>query len=71
MVNRRNELATPSVIETQLENVREELFDHNSREKLAHAISGRRSQLQRQGQPLGDRLFAETSEQIVARIGEY
>jgi len=49
----------------------EELFDHATRETLSHVIEGRRARLQRRARPLGERLFAETPDQIVARFEQY
>lgn len=49
----------------------EELFTQDTREKLTSLIDGRRSQLQRQARPLGERLFAEAPAHIVARFEQY
>ncbi len=49
----------------------EELFDQDTREALEAVIDGRRSELRRRARPLGERLFAETAEQIAARFEQY
>lgn len=49
----------------------EKLFDRDTRNALVEVSNGRRSQLQRQGRPLGERLFAETPDRIVARFEQY
>lgn len=42
-----------------------------SREALSGIITAKRSEFHRQGRPLGERLFAETPDELVARIGAY
>ena len=49
----------------------EELFTHDVREPLDRIIRGRRSELHRQGRPLGERLFAEDPDQLVDRFETY
>jgi CHAD domain-containing protein len=49
----------------------EELFTPESREALSGVITAKRSEFHRQGRPLGERLFAETPDELVARIGAY
>lgn len=49
----------------------EELFDPATREELDGVIGGRRSHLQRRARPLGERLFAETADDIVTRFEQY
>jgi CHAD domain-containing protein len=49
----------------------EKLFDEATRATLGERITGRRSELHRQGRALGERLFAEHPDQLVDRIGSY
>lgn len=49
----------------------EELFEPEERETLDRLISGKRSELHRRGRPLGERLFAESPDRLVERIGAY
>jgi CHAD domain-containing protein len=49
----------------------EELFAPETRDTLDRIVGGRRSELHRQGRPLGERLFAEDPDLLVDRIGTY
>jgi CHAD domain-containing protein len=49
----------------------ERLYDADTRETLREVITGRRSELRRQGRPIGERLFAEEPDQLVARMRAY
>ena len=49
----------------------EELFAPETRGTLDEVITAKRSKFHRQGRPLGERLFAEPPDQLVARIGTY
>lgn len=49
----------------------EELFTPETRDKLDILIQGRRSELHRRGRPLGEKIFAETPDSLVKRIGRY
>ncbi len=49
----------------------EQLFAPATREILDRVITDRRSQLQRQGRPVGERLFAESPDALVARTRQY
>jgi hypothetical protein len=49
----------------------EALFDAGTRETLEGVIMGRRAELQRRGRPLGERLFAEEPDLLVARMRAY
>ncbi|MEF8901876.1 MAG: CHAD domain-containing protein [Halovenus sp.] len=49
----------------------EDLFGIKTRETLDEVITARRSELHRQGRPLGERLFAEHPDRLVDRIGAY
>jgi CHAD domain-containing protein len=49
----------------------EELFAEATRETLEGVITARRSELRRAGRPLGERLFAEEPDRLVARIRAY
>jgi len=49
----------------------EELFDPATRESLEQVIMARRSELQRKGRPIGERLFAEEPDELVERIRAY
>ncbi|MFB6167677.1 MAG: CHAD domain-containing protein [Haloferacaceae archaeon] len=49
----------------------ETLFDESTRAALERAITGRRADLRRDGRPVGERLFAEEPDRLVARIGSY
>ncbi len=49
----------------------EELFAPATREILDGVITDRRSQLRRQGRPIGERLFAEPPDTLVARMRQY
>jgi CHAD domain-containing protein len=49
----------------------EELFDSATRESLEQIIMARRSELQRNGRPIGERLFAEEPDELVERIRAY
>ena len=49
----------------------EELFESEERETLDRLIRGKRSELHRRGRPLGERLFAESPDRLVERIGAY
>ena len=49
----------------------EALFTHDVRDTLDRIIRGRRSELHRQGRPLGERLFAEDPDQLVDRLETY
>ncbi|MFB6360260.1 MAG: CHAD domain-containing protein [Halobacteriales archaeon] len=49
----------------------ETLFDSDTRRTLYLGIMGRRAKLQRQGRPIGEQLFAESPEALVARIRKY
>jgi CHAD domain-containing protein len=76
---RRNELKTLSDLigdehdlAVFLEVMNEEaLFAPETRETLQEVVTGRRSELQRQGRPVGERLFAEEPDQLVARMRQY
>ena len=48
-----------------------ELFTPEVRETLDEVITAKRSEFHRQGRPLGERLFAESPDQLVDRIGAY
>jgi CHAD domain-containing protein len=48
-----------------------ELFAPETREILNEIITAKRSELHRQGRPLGERLFAEDPDQLVDRLGAY
>jgi hypothetical protein len=50
---------------------REELFAPETRETLERVIAGRRSELQRRGRPVGERLFTEEPDRLVSRIRAY
>jgi CHAD domain-containing protein len=50
---------------------KEELFDPTTRESLEQVIMARRSELQRKGRPVGERLFAEEPDELVERIRAY
>lgn len=79
MKARRNELKTLSDIigdendlaEFSIMMHEEELFDGTTRSTLEELITGRRSELHRQGRALGERLFAEHPDELVDRIGSY
>jgi CHAD domain-containing protein len=49
----------------------EDLFDTDTRDALDRIISNRRAALHRNGRPLGERLFAEKPDKLVARFGRY
>jgi len=49
----------------------ENLFEVDTREVLDRVIEGRRAELHREGRPLGERLFAEEPDRLVARFGRY
>ena len=49
----------------------EERFDPATRESLKQVIMARRSELQRKGRPIGERLFAEEPDELVERIRAY
>jgi CHAD domain-containing protein len=49
----------------------EELFEPATRESLEQVIMARRSELQRKGRPIGERLFAEEPDELVERIRAY
>jgi CHAD domain-containing protein len=49
----------------------EALFDAGTRETLEGVLEGRRSELRRQARPLGERLFAEPSDEFVTRMRRY
>lgn len=49
----------------------EELFDTETRKTLARIITGKRSELQREARPIGERLFAEEPDQFVDRMRQY
>jgi CHAD domain-containing protein len=49
----------------------EELFDSATRESLEQVIMARRSELQREGRPIGERLFTEEPDELVERIRAY
>jgi hypothetical protein len=49
----------------------EELFAPSTRETLKHRCIARRAELHRQARPLGERLFAEPPDDLVARVGSY
>lgn len=49
----------------------EDLFEGDTREVLGRVIGGRRAELHREGRPLGERLFAEEPDRLVARFGQY
>ncbi|MFB6293886.1 MAG: CHAD domain-containing protein [Halonotius sp.] len=49
----------------------EDLFDAETGQLIDRIIRGRRSALHREGRPLGERLFAETPEQLIDRFGQY
>jgi CHAD domain-containing protein len=49
----------------------EDLFDPSTRETLEQVIAARRAELRREGRPVGERLFTETPDQLVDRIGSY
>ncbi|WP_380674453.1 CHAD domain-containing protein [Salinigranum sp. GCM10025319] len=49
----------------------EELFDVETREILDTAIAGRRSELRRASRPIGERVFAEDPDELVARMRGY
>jgi CHAD domain-containing protein len=49
----------------------EELFAPDTRETLRDVIAGRRAELRREGRPVGERLFAETPDRLVARLRGY
>jgi len=49
----------------------EDLFEGETREALDRIIRGRRADLHREGRPLGERLFAEKPDRLVARLGQY
>jgi CHAD domain-containing protein len=49
----------------------EELFAPETRETLRGVVTGRRSELQRRGRPVGERLFAEEPDLLVARMRQY
>jgi CHAD domain-containing protein len=49
----------------------EALFDEATRATLKEHITGRRSELHREGRALGERLFAEHPDQLIDRIGSY
>ena len=55
-------------VETMAE---EELFDPETRETLATTIAGRRSELRRAARPIGERLFVEAPDDLVARLEGY
>jgi CHAD domain-containing protein len=49
----------------------EALFDAETRADLAQVITARRGELQRAGRPVGERLFAEQPDRLVARFRQY
>ena len=49
----------------------EDLFTAETRNVLDSVIRGRRAELHRRGRPLGERLFAEKPDRLVARFGQY
>lgn len=49
----------------------EELFDSDTREALETTITGRRGELRRAARPIGERLFTEEPDDLVARFGGY
>jgi hypothetical protein len=49
----------------------EDLFTAETRDVLDTDISGRRAESHRRGRPLGERLFAEKPDRLVARLGQY
>lgn len=49
----------------------ERLFDRETRTTLQEVVGGRRSELERKGRPLGERLFAETPDEFIARMRRY
>jgi CHAD domain-containing protein len=49
----------------------EALFEPGTRERLRTAIGGRRAELRRAGRPLGECLFAEDPDDLVARFRDY
>jgi CHAD domain-containing protein len=49
----------------------EDLFTPTVRDALEEVCLGRRAELHRQGRPLGERLFAESPDRLVDRIGAY
>ncbi len=49
----------------------EDLFTTDTRDALDTVIRGRRAELHRKGRPLGERLFAEDPDRLVARFGQY
>lgn len=49
----------------------EDLFAPATRRTLDEVIMDRRSHLQRRGRPVGERLFAESPDRLVARLREY
>ncbi|WP_161570115.1 CHAD domain-containing protein [Salinigranum halophilum] len=49
----------------------EERFDPATRESLEQVIMARRSELQRKGRPIGERLFAEEPDELVERMRAY
>jgi CHAD domain-containing protein len=79
MKARRSELKTPSDLIGDEHDLavflsvmhEEELFGATTREALEDVVRGRRSQLQRRGRPVGERLFAEQPDRLVARLRRY
>jgi CHAD domain-containing protein len=49
----------------------EALFDPERRERLRTATTSRRAELRRAGRPIGERLFAEEPDDLVARLRAY
>jgi len=49
----------------------EALFIPETRDTLDRVITGRRAELQREGRPIGERLFAERPDVLVARMRNY
>ena len=49
----------------------EDLFSADACEVFEAVIRGRRAELHRRGRPLGERLFAEDPDRLVARFGQY
>lgn len=49
----------------------EDLFSADTCDVLDAVIRGRRAELHRRGRPLGERLFAEDPDRLVARFGQY
>jgi hypothetical protein len=49
----------------------EALFTPETRDTLDRLVTGRRAELQRKGRPIGERLFAEQPDTLVARMRDY